>query len=97
MQKTHNDWMQNKMGMEPGLDGKSRIEIDESKVVSFGNTVRWMLGLVDRGNYDIRIFFVNDNRTKESMLPIIKNNVYTPFPSIKYSNFIFNIKNLNPI
>ena len=32
--------------------------------------------------YDIRIFFVNDNRTREIILPIIKNNLYTPFPSI---------------
>ena len=82
MEKTYNDWNQNKMGMEPGVDGKSRIEIDESKVVTFGNTVRWMFDLCDRGKYDIRIFFVNDNRTRETILPIIKNNVYTPFPSI---------------
>ena len=42
MEKTYRYWNENKMGMEPGLDGKSRIEIDESKVVTFGNTVRWM-------------------------------------------------------
>jgi hypothetical protein len=72
MEKTYNVWNENKMGIEHGVDGKSRIEIDESKVVTFGNTVRWMFGLCDRGKYDIRIFFVNDNRTRETILPIIK-------------------------
>ena len=35
-----------------------------------------MFGIVDRNNYDIRIFFVNDTRTKE-LLPLIIKNVYT--------------------
>mgnify|MGYP006916232423 CR=1 FL=1 len=82
MEITYYYWNENKMGMEPGLDGKSRIEIDESKVVTFGNTVRWIFDLVDRGKYDIRIFFINDNRTRETILPLIKKNVYKPFALI---------------
>ena len=85
MEKTHNDLMQNKMGMEPGLSRKSRIDIDESKIFTFEITIKQMFCLIDRGNYDIHIFFVNDNRTKETLLPIIKNNVLTPFPSIIYN------------
>lgn len=65
MKTLHKFWKDNLMGEEPGLDGKSRIEIDESKIITIGNTVRWMFGLVDRAKYDIRIFFVNDNRQKE--------------------------------
>ena len=71
----HLYWQNNLMGMEPSTGGKSRIEIDESKVITNDNITRWMFGLVDRGNYDIRIFFVNDNRTRKTLLPIIKNNV----------------------
>ena len=73
------------MGMEPSTGGKSRIEIDESKVITNDNITRWMFGLVDRGNYDIRIFFVNDNRTRKTLLPIIKNNVYSYYNEI-YNN-----------
>lgn len=40
-----------------------------------------MFGLVDRGNYDIRIFFVN-NRTRDTLLPIVKRNVYTYYNSV---------------
>ena len=36
-----------------------------------------MFRLVDRGQYDIRIFYVDDNRQKETLLPIVKKNVYT--------------------
>ena len=60
------------MGLEPTNDGKSRIEIDESKVITNNNISRWMLGLVDRGSYDVRIFYVNENLTKETQLLIIK-------------------------
>ena len=73
MKKIHKLWSENLMGTEPGIDGKTRIEIDESEIIALGNSVRWMFGLVDRNNYDIRIFFVNDNRQKEILLLIIKN------------------------
>ena len=33
--------------------------------------------MVDRNKYDIRIFFVNNNRQAETLIPIIKNNIYT--------------------
>ena len=69
MEKTHNDWKQNKIGLESGLNGKSRIEIDESKVINFGNIVRWMFVLVVRAKYDIRTFFVNDNVQKKLYYP----------------------------
>ena len=82
MKSTHKFWKDNLMGEEPGLDGKSRIEIDESKIITLGNTTRWMFGLVDRAKYDICIFFVNDNRQKETLIPIIKDNVYTCYDNL---------------
>ena len=36
---THKFWKDNLMGEEPGLDGKSRIEIDESKIITLDNTI----------------------------------------------------------
>ena len=77
MRSTHKFWKDNLMGEEPGLDGKSRIEIDESKIITLCNKVQWMFGLVDRAKYYICIFFVNDNRQRETLIPIIKDNVYT--------------------
>ena len=65
------------MTLEPCIDGKSKIEIDESKFITYDNSVRWLFGLVDRGNYDIRIFYVSNDRTKESLMPYIQHNVYT--------------------
>jgi len=32
-----------------------------------------MLGIVDRATCEIRVFFVNNNRQRETLLPIIKN------------------------
>ena len=66
------------MGIEPGDDGKSRLEIDESKMVCLNGRVFWIFGIVERNKYDIRLFFVKDNRQKETLLPIIVKNVFTP-------------------
>ena len=76
MENTHAYWNNNYIGTEPGVDGKARIGIDESKFITFDNNVRWMFGLVDRNKYDIRVFFVNNNRVKETMLSIVIKNVY---------------------
>lgn len=66
------------MGIETGVDGKTRIEIDESIVIKLVQNTRWMFQRLDRNKYDILIFFVNDNRQAETLIPIIKNNIYTP-------------------
>jgi len=52
------------MGLETAENGKVRIEIDESKLVTYNNSVKWMFGLVDRANRDIRIFYFGEDRTK---------------------------------
>lgn len=35
------------MGLEPTIDGKQYIEIDESKVIAYNNTTKWLFGIVD--------------------------------------------------
>lgn len=54
------------------------MELDESK------------GIVDRPTYEIRVFFVNNNRQKEALLPIIKKNIYTCREKI-YDNKDFDV------
>ena len=54
------DWL----GIEPYENGKSYCEIDESKIISYNGEVRWMFGIYDRGTKEVRIFFVDNNRTK---------------------------------
>ena len=46
--------------------------------------MRWMFGLVDHGEFAIGIFYLDDNRQKETLMPIVKNNVYTN--AIKVNN-----------
>ena len=79
MQKT---WKETMLGMEPCQNGKSYCEIDESKIINYNNETRWMFGIYDRGSKDIRIFYVDNNRTQETLMPIIKNNIYTVYDSI---------------
>ena len=63
----HKTWAENKLGIEPGPNGKSYCEIDESKIINYNNETRWMFGIYDRGTNDIRIFFVDNNRTKQTL------------------------------
>ena len=79
----HKTWKDNLLGMESCENRKSYVEIDESKIVSYNGEVRWMFGLYDRGSKEIRIFFVDNNRTKETLLPLIKDNVYTYYDQIR--------------
>ena len=71
------------MRTEPCKNGKSYYEIDESKIINYNNETRWMFGFYDKGTYNIRIFFVDNNRTKETLLPIIKKHVYSSYDSIE--------------
>lgn len=41
------------------------------------NLVRWLFVLVDHARYDIRIFYVNKDRIKESLITYVQHNVYT--------------------
>ena len=69
--KMNKMWNQKKMGLEPTERGKSYCEIDESKIINYNNETRWMFGIYDRGTKERRIFFVDNNRTKETILPLI--------------------------
>ena len=77
----HEKWNENKLGIESYINGKCYCEIDGSKKININKERRLMLGIYDRGI--IEYFMQITNRTRESLLPIIKNNVYTYFNSIE--------------
>ena len=77
MKQMHNEWSSNLMETVSCINGKSQVDIDELKVINIDHQTRWMFGIYDRGNYDIRIFYVNNNRTRDTLLFLIINNVYT--------------------
>ena len=63
MRYYHHIWNINQLGFEPDDSGKSRIEVDEIKIVTINNEVRWMLGLTDRATKEVRIFYLNNDIT----------------------------------
>ena len=86
MEKMRQYWNNNLIGLYPADNGKDRIEIDESKVITYDGDVRWMFGLVDRGHYDIRIYYVNNNRLRDTLLPLVKENCYTYYNTLLSNN-----------
>ena len=79
----HNEWNQTQLGTEPCNNGKCYCEIDESKIINYNNETRWMFGIYDRGTHDIRIFYVDNNRTKETLLFIIEKHIYSYYNNIE--------------
>ena len=63
--------------MEPAEEGLPRIEIDKSEVIGNSEKILWMFGLIDRSSKEARIFSVMNDRRKEKLLSLIKNNAYT--------------------
>ena len=57
--------------------GYSAVEIDESKILSSGNLIYWMFGLIDRNTKEARIRCMLNDLTREKLLPIIKEYVHT--------------------
>ena len=51
------------------------IEIDESEIIGYSEIIYWMFDLIDRVSKETRIFCVLNDRTKNNLLPLVKNNV----------------------
>ena len=82
----HKSLNENKLGIDPYINGKRYSEIDESKIINYNNETRWMFDIYDRGSNDVRIFYVDNNRTKETLLPILKKHIYTYYERIENNN-----------
>ena len=53
----HKEWENNKLGIDPTIDGKPRLELEESKIISYNNSTKWMFVIFIRATYEIRVFF----------------------------------------
>ena len=67
-----NKWSHNQLGTETAENCKPRIELDESKIVTFDNQVRWILGFVVSGTKEVLIYYINNDRTKEKFYLLLK-------------------------
>ena len=77
--KMHSNWSKSLLGEDGILDKNGYIscEIDESEIIGNSNVIYWMFGIVERSTKEARIFCVLNNRTKENLLPLVKNNIIT--------------------
>ena len=73
----HKKWRKSFIGMEIGPNGYGAVEIDESEIIGNQEHIYWMFGLIDRFTREARVYCILENRTKQNLLPIIKNNVMT--------------------
>ena len=69
----HKSWENNHLGKKPMNDGVSSIEIDENKNVGNKNKVFRIFYIIDRYDKDCRVFYINDNRIKETLLPLVRH------------------------
>ena len=63
--------------MEHSTNGLARVEIDVSEIIGNHNKILCMFDMIDREDKEARVFFLINNRTKENLLPIIKENIYS--------------------
>ena len=77
--KMHLKWSQSMMGEYNEIEdtGYISFEIDESEIIGNQNVIYWMFGMIERQSKEARIFCVLGNKTKEKLLPYIKNNIIT--------------------
>ena len=77
--KMHYNWSKKLLGEDGILDDNGYIscEIDESEIIGNQNVIYWMFGIIDRGTKEARVFCVLNDRTKENLLPLVKNNIIT--------------------
>jgi hypothetical protein len=61
------------MGKEPAFGNVSRLEKDKSEIINYNNSTKWMLGIVNSANFDIPMLYVGADRTKNNLLPYVKN------------------------
>ena len=75
----HQNWSKKLLGEDGTLDDNGYIscEIDESEIIGNQNVIYWMFGIIERSTKEARVFCVLNNRTKENLLPIVKNNIVT--------------------
>lgn len=73
----HHRWKSELLGNELYSLGYGSFEIDESEIIGDINEIYWMFWIIERNTKDAIVYCALNNRTKDSILPIIKNNAIT--------------------
>ena len=76
----------NPLAKEQAEGGVPLVKIDKSKIVANQSITFWIFGIIDRPDKACRIFCFKDNSIKESLLPLLKENVITN-DDIKINNY----------
>ena len=71
------NWRNSFIGIEIGSNGYGTVEFEESEIIGNQEYIYWMLGLIDKFTREARVFCVLENRNKENIIPIIKDNFLT--------------------
>ena len=71
----HKKWKKDPIGIAIGPKGYACVEIDESEMIGNNQKIFWIFGIIDRTTKKARLFSVLNNRTKECLLPLLKNNL----------------------
>ena len=58
-------------------NGFISCEINECEIIGNNNVIYWIFCIINRVSIEARVFCVLNYRTKENLLPIIKNNIAT--------------------
>ena len=74
--KMHEKWKNNCLGYDISEGGLPRLEIDESKIIGNQNKVYWIFGIIDSSTKDCRVFCFLDNRSRETLFPLVIKNVF---------------------
>lgn len=60
-----------------GEEGYGVVEIDESEIIGNSNEIYWIFGMIERSTKNVRFFCVLNDRTKNNLLKIVRDNVNT--------------------
>ncbi len=68
-------WLRTPLALEQTDKDYPSIENDEISVIGNNNNAIWAFGIIDRSNKQARAFYAMNNRSKETLLLLIKNNI----------------------
>ena len=84
-------WIRTSLALDPIDKGFPSVEIDEISAIGNINNIIWAFVIIGRSNKQAFFFAMNDC-WKETLLPIIKNNVYminTNIDSLELTTRVF--------
>jgi len=71
------EWQECQIGIVPAQDGIPRVEVDETHLLHSDGQPVWLFGMYDRGTQDVRLIVVGNDRSSNTLLPLIRSHVFT--------------------